>query len=253
MSAAMATEVVVPVIVDWTSASASRFLSTMSQLSQHAMRHFRRAAFRGGRGKLVAAKQLNGNAAPGGKGSYQQWRQLTEEAEGPAQSVTLRFSYAPSLPPFAAAPFLTGQRLRVTAGRDLRDLTVDALLRPLLLMSLHRPPCFSAIPLVQSSAVQALAEAVKASNLVGENRQPSASTTASSTSSHPVARYAALAAERPQLPHSRRDSEEAVIQRLRTAFTEWMHLFAPAASCARTTESPERLRTALIQFAALDL
>lgn len=48
MSAAMATEVVVPVIVDWTSASASRFLSTMSQLSQHAMRHFRRAAFRGG-------------------------------------------------------------------------------------------------------------------------------------------------------------------------------------------------------------
>lgn len=36
-----------------------------------------------------------------------------------------------------------------------------------------------------------------------------------------MARYAALAAERPQLPHSRRDSEEAVIQRLRTAFTVW--------------------------------
>lgn len=59
--------------------------------------------------KISAASPGNGRGLTGGKGSYQQWRQLTEEAEGPAQSVTLRFSYAPSLPPFAAAPFLTGQ------------------------------------------------------------------------------------------------------------------------------------------------
>lgn len=34
-------------------------------------------------------------------------------------------------------------------------------------------------------------------------------------------RYATLAADRSQLPHGRRNSEEAVIQRLRTAFTVW--------------------------------
>lgn len=55
--------------------------------------------------------------AVGGKGSYHQWRYLTEETEGPAQSISLRISYAPTLPPFAAMPFLTGQ-----VGR-LQDVT----------------------------------------------------------------------------------------------------------------------------------
>lgn len=44
------------------------------------------------------------------------------------------------------------QKLLATLGRELRVPTADMVLRPLLLMTLHRSPCFAATPLVHSSA-----------------------------------------------------------------------------------------------------
>ena len=50
-------------------------------------------------------------------------------------------------------PALNGaQKLLATLGHELRVPTADGVLRPLLLMTLHRSPCFAATPLVHSPA-----------------------------------------------------------------------------------------------------
>lgn len=222
---AAAAEMALPVLVDWSSASASKFLSSMSQLCQHSMRHFRRAAFRGGRGKLVAAKQIN----PGPSGSnnaFQQWRLVTEEID-----MTGRFNFArmlmPSLPSFAATPLLSGQGMVIKVTQDISVILTDSLLRPLLLMALYLPPSFAAAPLVSSPAAVSAAGAVRMAVAAVADispARPMLSTSAAVTQLEPVARFAVLAAgATPRSPTSLQPQP----QQLRSTLMAWKHVFAP--------------------------
>lgn len=224
---AAAAEMAFPVLVDWTSASASKCLSSMSQLCQHSMRHFRRAAFRGGRGKLVAAKQVN-NGQTGSKGAMQQWRLVTEEMD-----LGGRFNFgrmlSTSAHSFAATPLLVGQGLVIKVTQDLSGILTEGLLRPLLLMALYSPPSFAAAPLMSSPAAVSAAGAVRmavaaVADLAPAQLAPPAPGVV--TKLEPVARFAALGAGPLHAPCSP-TSHQSQPNQLRTTLMAWKHVFAP--------------------------
>lgn len=224
---AAAAEIALPAIMDWTSHSASKFLSSMSQLCQHSMRHFRRAAFRGGRGKLVAAKQIS-HGQTGGQGVVQQWRLVVEELDLTGRFIFDRTATA-SRPSFAAMPLVSEQGL-IKVIQEVSLILTNGLLRPLQLIATHAPPSFAAVPVFSASAATSSAGAVQmAVAAVNDLSSVRSSLPAASSPSvrqlDPIARYAALSGSPPlrQSPASLPQRQ----QHLRSTLMAWKHIFTP--------------------------
>lgn len=230
-------------MVDWTRGSPARLLSSISQVCQHAMRHFRRAAFRGGKGKLVAAKELN-NGTAAGSAANQQWRgnrALTGLAKPEQPPPKPQLPAAP--PPFAALPFLSSQELLAAVGRELQLPVGDALLRPLLALE---SPSFAATPVLQAAEPPQPDTRGSAGSETPRRNKPQHGAAAVD----PKWRLAKLGS--PSSPRSTRSTHSA--SQLRAVLHSWARTFAPAAPPLpqeSRRDANARLKGALLRYASL--
>jgi hypothetical protein len=224
-----------PAIVDWTSGARAKFLASLSQVSQLAIRHCRRhatkAAFRGGKGKLAATKELNTSSGAAGSAANQQWRgqrAVAGLAAAPAAPFRAFQLLAPLRPPFAALPFLNSQAL-LAVGQELSLPAEGSLLTP---VAAQQAPSFAAVPAFQAQLSAAcedgghVAAPVRATaDLVQTPREPR-------KAHSPLACYALLPASRTAIKaggvskQQQRHRQQSARQ-LMTALLDLAHLCTP--------------------------
>lgn len=223
-----------PAIVDWTTGARAKFLASLSQVSQLAIRHCRRhatkAAFRGGNGKLAAAKELNTSSGAAGSAANQQWRgqrAVAGLAAVPATPLRAFQLLAPLRPPFAALPFLNSQAL-LAVGHELSLPAEGSLLTP---VAAQQAPSFAAAPAFQAqlSACEdgghVTAPVRATADLVQPPREPR-------KAHSPLARYALLPASRTAVKaggvskQQQRHRQQSARQ-LMTALLDLAHLCTP--------------------------